>query len=223
MKKLSYVFEFFLYVVIFTSFTSLFTSCIPDYDECKITTCEYKLRAIDSYLSMYSHSYGSIRGSHFLGTGGISGELRSEAFSTSNIFCIIEDNSGTIQIKTIPSSKCDIRIITDSTARKVVAYRGIMYDRDNLHDPFRYLSASGVKDVINNNYKMIYRNNGNSTLIEEDFTLDTVQYFNNGKVDLFPYDNEYDCNHDKYDLSNDCTYYVFYVLEEDIMVLSELK
>lgn len=217
MKKLSFVFNFFLCIVIFTSFTS----CIPDYDECKINTCKYKLRAIDSYLSMYSHSYGSISGSHFLGTGGISGELRSEALSTSNIFCIIEDKSGTIQIKTIPSSKCDIKIITDSTARKVVAYRGQMLD--NLNDDAKYLSASNVKDVINNNYKLIYKNNGNSALIEKHFTQDTLQYFNNGKVDLFPYDNEYDYHHDKYDLSNDCTYYVFYVLEEDIIMMSELK
>lgn len=206
--------------------TLVFSSCTKFKGYCEV--CNYKLRSIDSYLSQYTSIDGTFSGSHFLGTGSMFGTLHGESYSTSNIFCVIEDEIGTIQIKTIPSSRCDIKIINDSTKRRVVAYRSYNLPEEAEGRGIRYnqlsrcyLSASSTKDIINNNFI------GYNACQQEEYTIkysiDTVQYFSNGKADLDKRDSEYDYNKDKYDLSNECTYYIFYVLEKDIITLSELK
>lgn len=200
--------------------TFIVTGCTKYNGYCEI--CNYKLRSIDSYLSQYTKFDGSLYGSHFLGTGSIFGTMSGESYSTSNIFCVIEDNTGNIQIKTIPSKKCDIKIINDSTKRKVIAYRAykIIEDDEDNHVKW-YLSASSVKDLINNNY--VGFDYESQKRYDIKFKLDTLQYLSNGKAKMDDIDTEYEYNHNKYDLSNDCTYYVFYVLEKDIITLSELK
>ena len=201
--------------------TLVFSSCVKFKGYCEV--CNYKLRSIDSYISQYTKLNGSWHGSHFLGTGSIFGSLNGESYSTGNIFCVIEDNTGTIQIKIIPANRCDIKIIDDSTKRQVIAYRAYKITEDN-EDKTRgrwYLSASSMKDIINNNF-IGYDINDNKKY-EIKFSCDTVKYLSNGKADLDDRDSEYEHNHGKYDLSKDCTYYVFYVLEKDIITLSELK
>ena len=208
-----------LFLLILT--TLVFSSCVKFKGYCEV--CNYKLRSIDSYISQYTKLNGSLQGSHFLGTGSIFGSLTGESYSTGNIFCVIEDNTGTIQIKIIPANRCDIKIIDDSTKRQVIAYRAYKVTEDN-EDKTRgrwYLSASSMKDIINNNF--IGYDTDNTKKYEIKFSCDTVNYLSNGKADLDGRDSEYEHNHGKYDLSKDCTYYIFYVLEKDIITLSELK
>lgn len=207
MKKLILLFAS---IIIF-----IFTSC--KYEK-HSEICEYELLSINSYIGNFSENFGSIGGTFFLGTGQITGNMYGVSITTSNIFCILKDKHGAIHISSIPAKNCDIVIINDSTQRKAYAYRFYLCDcskpiKNDIHriQEHYYWSASNIKEILD-------------TINSEKF--DTVEFFSNGKVRVPRFDNNY--NEQKnyfisYDLNNDCTYYVFYVLEKDIITLSELK
>lgn len=182
----------------------------------KYETCEYELVSINSYIGNFSETYGSISGKFFLGTGSISGNMYGVSITTSNIFCVIKDKRGTIQIMSIPAKNCDIKIINDSTQRRACAYRYYKCNceqKTKYHNIRRhnYSTASNIKEILDT---------------AKTIKFDTLDFFSNGKVTVFIDDNNYNDQKNHlvgYDLCNECTYYVFYVLEKDIITLSELK
>lgn len=193
-------------------------------NSCICNTCEdekpvihqektvYNLCEISSYLGIHGEINGGISGSFFLGCGSINGGINGKLDDVPKVFCVLEQN-GDAEIKSIPIDQLSIVYINDSTQQRVEAYRcyetssigTLYYDyRDiktsNLNN---YIKVNTFNNIANYDCYSIHIYYGN---------LEGLSYLRTSRTNVYP----------AIDPST-TIYYKFYILEKNIVYLSNMK
>ena len=214
MKKIAIIFglTLLLFFLMDYSFSSCCNNCESEKPVIHQEKTVYNLCEISSYLGMYGELTGGIHGDFFLGIGSISGKINGKITDVPKAFCVLEQN-GDAEIKSIPIDQLSIVYINDPTQQRVEAYR--WYETSSIGT--LYYDYSDVKTTNLNNYIKVntFNNIANYDCYSVHIyygNLDGLSYLRTSRTNVYP----------AIDPST-TIYYKFYILEKNIVHLSNMK
>ena len=176
----------------------------------------YNLCEISSYLGMYGELTGGMHGDFFLGIESISGGINGKISDVPKAFCVLEQN-GNIEIKSIPMDQLSIVYINDSTQQRVEAYRWYKtkYEIGNLYYDYSDVKTSNLNNYIKVNTFNNMSNYNCYSVHSYDGVPDGLKNYVRTGIDgtiIYPAIDP-----------NTTIYYKFYILEKNIVYLSNMK